>query len=172
MFEEILLVSVHSVSGLTFQFLEMCFSQACESLSPSWMKRTPVLLFSIPSALYGCISESATEQGWGRKGMEGMKCPLIYSQRYQCLGGWPVFSFYWIMPFDSEPSGNSLPVTHLWLLCEGLNYLQTAWKSQDERRPNKVQSIVIQIWNLMIHYSSSGKCTLPWWEEMFPPDRG
>lgn len=35
MFEEILLISVHSVSGLTFQFLEMCFPQACESLSPS-----------------------------------------------------------------------------------------------------------------------------------------
>lgn len=35
--------------------------------------------------------------------------------------------------FDSVSSGKYLTLAHLWLLCEGLNYLQTALKSLDER---------------------------------------
>lgn len=38
-----------------------------------------------------------------------------------------------LCPLTRNPQAVPLPATHLWLLCEGLNYLQTALKSQDER---------------------------------------
>lgn len=57
----------------------------------------------------------------------------LHFARLLATGRKPFILFLLNYAFDSVSSCKSLAVTHLWLLCEGLNYLQTALKSLDER---------------------------------------
>lgn len=105
----------------------------CVNLNSSLNYEHPCqLLFS---SLYVVAFEDLPQRRRSKAEREGgnQDSPTQFTfQYYQCLGRSHLF-FLLNYAFDPVSSGKSLPVAHLWLLCEGLNYLQTALKSLDER---------------------------------------
>lgn len=101
------------------------------------MINTLVGYFSALCRLHGRICHR--EEGQRQTRREGSRTthfspptPIHFSVSLM-PGRKPFILFLLNHAFDSVSSGKSLTVAHLWLLCEGLNYLQTALKSLDER---------------------------------------